>query len=273
MAKLVIQNQGMTGRAHELNADHTTIGRVEDNIFQIADASVSSHHCEVHLRGGEILIRDLNSTNGSFINGEKITEKVLKPGQTLRLGQVELKLEVEGVAATAPSAPAIPVAPAKKSRWTRTMVMPRGVSLERVGKGRTPAGFRRHHGFHQEKQQGQQILHHRRHYRGHRDCGAALLRAPAGQLTTNKSGCGHETALFKSKLNLLRLETFLHGPVVNAEMLVVMLEKHGIAATQSFVDSTLPDDGDLSRPAQVFVPESDYDRALQIILHRTRGQL
>ena len=87
MAKLVIQNQGMTGRACELNTDRTTIGRVEDNTFQIADASVSSHHCEVHLRGSDVFIRDLNSTNGSFINGEKVTEQVLKPGQILRLGQ------------------------------------------------------------------------------------------------------------------------------------------------------------------------------------------
>ena len=45
MAKLVILTQGMTGRAHELNVDRTTIGRVEDNTFQIVDPSVSSHHC------------------------------------------------------------------------------------------------------------------------------------------------------------------------------------------------------------------------------------
>ncbi|MEI9961133.1 MAG: FHA domain-containing protein [Limisphaerales bacterium] len=97
MARLVIQNQGMTGRACELLTDRTTIGRVEDNTFQIADASVSSHHCEIHLRGNEIIIRDLNSTNGTFINNEKIAEKSLVPGQTLRLGQVELKLELEGL--------------------------------------------------------------------------------------------------------------------------------------------------------------------------------
>ena len=102
MAKLVILTQGMTGRAHELNVDRTTIGRVEDNTFQIADASVSSHHCEVLLRGGEVLIRDLNSTNGSFINDAQITESVLKPGQKLRLGQIELKLETEGSVSGAP---------------------------------------------------------------------------------------------------------------------------------------------------------------------------
>ena len=142
MAKLVIQNQGMTGRACELHTDRTTIGRVEDNTFQIADPSVSSHHCEVHLRGSEIFIRDLNSTNGTFINNEKITELVLKPGQTLRLGQVELKLEAEGAAPGAPVAGSPPVpAPAKKA-VDATLLMPRGVSLDQLEKsGEHSPGF------------------------------------------------------------------------------------------------------------------------------------
>jgi pSer/pThr/pTyr-binding forkhead associated (FHA) protein len=141
MAKLVIQNQGMTGRAHELNVDRTTIGRVDDNTLQIADPSVSSHHCEVQLHGSEILIRDLNSTNGSYINGEKITEKVLKPGQTLRLGQVELKLEAEGATASSPASSAPAPAPAKK-QVDATMIMPRGVSLDQLEQGGArPPGF------------------------------------------------------------------------------------------------------------------------------------
>jgi pSer/pThr/pTyr-binding forkhead associated (FHA) protein len=138
MAKLVILTQGMTGRAHELNVDRTTIGRVEDNTFQIADASVSSHHCEVLLRGDEVLIRDLNSTNGSYINDAQITESVLKPGQKLRLGQIELKLETDGSASTPLAAPATPAAPVKRVAEA-TMVMPRGVSLSELeGGGRKP---------------------------------------------------------------------------------------------------------------------------------------
>jgi pSer/pThr/pTyr-binding forkhead associated (FHA) protein len=145
MAKLVIQNQGMTGRACELHTDRTTIGRVEDNTFHIADPSVSSHHCEVQLRGSDIVIRDLNSTNGTFINGNKIEESVLNPGQVLRLGQVELKLELEGGAtSTVPPAPGstpLPAAPAKK-QVDATMLIPRGVSLDQLEKGGTrPTGF------------------------------------------------------------------------------------------------------------------------------------
>src|SRR6188474_245790 len=95
MAKLVVLSAGMTGRTHELKVDKTTIGRVEDNTFEIAESSVSSHHCEVLLRGNDVLVRDLNSTNGTFINGQKISESVLKPGQVLRLGQVEMRLETD----------------------------------------------------------------------------------------------------------------------------------------------------------------------------------
>jgi pSer/pThr/pTyr-binding forkhead associated (FHA) protein len=144
MAKLVILTQGLSGRAHELNVDRTTIGRVEDNMFQIAETSVSSHHCEVLLRGSDVVIKDLNSTNGTFINDQPVTtESVLKPGQTLRLGTVELKLETGGAAsATAPAnaAPdASPKTPSKKSE--ATMVIPRGVSLSELEGGGRPPGF------------------------------------------------------------------------------------------------------------------------------------
>ena len=138
MAKLVILTQGLTGRAHELNVDRTTIGRVEDNMFQIAEPSVSSHHCEVLLRGNDVVIKDLNSTNGTFINNEQITESVLQPGQTLRLGQIELKLET-GTPASAPATAPAP-GPVKKPAEA-TMVIPRGVSLSELEGGGRPPGF------------------------------------------------------------------------------------------------------------------------------------
>ena len=152
MAKLVVLSAGLNGRTHELNVDKTTIGRVEDNTFQIADASVSSHHCEVLLRGSDVVIKDLNSTNGSFINGEKITESVLKPGQTLKLGQIELQLLADGQPIPAPKAPSAsapapagsasapaPVAPAPR-KMDSTMVVPRGVNLNELSEGARPPG-------------------------------------------------------------------------------------------------------------------------------------
>jgi hypothetical protein len=69
------------------------------------------------------------------------------------------------------------------------------------------------------------------------------------------------------------MKRFFTGPVIKAELLVVMLEKHGIAATQEFADPSLPDDGDLSRETHVFVPEADYDRAWQLFYAEREDEL
>jgi predicted component of type VI protein secretion system len=98
MLKLVLLSEGMTGRTHELSAQKTTIGRLDDNTIAIPEASVSSHHCEITMRGRDVMVKDLNSTNGTFINGERVTECLLKPGEVLRLGQVAMRLET-GVSA------------------------------------------------------------------------------------------------------------------------------------------------------------------------------
>src|SRR2546425_12660262 len=128
MAKLVLLAAGMTGRTHELKVDKTTIGRVEDNTFQISEPSVSSHHCEVLVRGSDVVVRDLNSTNGTYINGEKVTESVIKPGQVLRLGQIEMRLE--------PEAP-----PPTTKKVDQNMVMQRGVSLNELEQGTSAGGI------------------------------------------------------------------------------------------------------------------------------------
>lgn len=143
MAKLVVLSPEQKGRSHELTVDKTTIGRVEDNTFQIAESSVSSHHCEIVLRGADVVVKDLNSTNGTFINGEKISESVLKPGQTLRLGQIELKLEDGAVSAGSPAsaAPPAPAPAGSKKPVDQTVVMKRGVSLDELEQGTRTSGF------------------------------------------------------------------------------------------------------------------------------------
>ena len=139
MAKLLVLNGPLAGQSYELKVDKTTVGRVEDNTFQIADPSVSSHHCEIHLQGEALLIKDLNSTNGSFINGEQITEAVLKPGQTLRLGQIELRID-DGTVPPPAAAPKPAAASSNKPRQDQTMVVQRGVSLDQLTEPRS-SGF------------------------------------------------------------------------------------------------------------------------------------
>ncbi len=69
------------------------------------------------------------------------------------------------------------------------------------------------------------------------------------------------------------MKAFYTGPVINAEMLVVMLEKHGIAASQEFVDGDQPDDGDLNRPATVWVGDTDYARAHALFYAERQDEL
>lgn len=123
MAKLVVVTEGLAATSFELKSERTTIGRLEDNAFQLAESSVSGHHCEVVLSGDEVVVRDLNSTNGTFINDKQISQQAIKPGQTLRLGQVELRLE-NGAPASAP---------APKKQISQTMPIQGGVKMDDLG--------------------------------------------------------------------------------------------------------------------------------------------
>lgn len=96
MVKLVVLSEGFVGKTCEITADKLTIGRVEDNGFQIPECSVSGRHCEVRLKEGKVYVKDLGSTNGTFIGGKKVnSEALLRPGKILRLGQVEIRLETK----------------------------------------------------------------------------------------------------------------------------------------------------------------------------------
>ena len=150
MAKLVLLSQGLIGRTHELKVDKTTIGRVDDNTFPIGEPSVSSHHCEILRKGSEVVVRDLNSTNGTFINGEKIAESLLKPGQILRLGKIEMRLETEEAAVPAPG-------PGKKTP-DNTVIMQRGVSLTDLEAGAQKGFDTAGKGFSKKDNKGNRIF-------------------------------------------------------------------------------------------------------------------
>lgn len=86
------------------------IGRAEDNDFQVSHASVSTHHCEVAVSSAGVLLKDLGSTNGTFVNRAPVREALLQSGQHIQLGGVDMIFEaVHPAAADAPIA--IPPAP------------------------------------------------------------------------------------------------------------------------------------------------------------------
>src|ERR1041384_425134 len=87
----------LTGLTHpgtfELEPGFNTLGRNPTNDFRVHDVTVSSFHCEIVVSGDSILVRDLGSTNGTFIDGQPILEAQLNPAQVLRLGSAELRLD------------------------------------------------------------------------------------------------------------------------------------------------------------------------------------
>jgi pSer/pThr/pTyr-binding forkhead associated (FHA) protein len=157
MPRLVLLSEGFAGRTFDLKTESTTVGRVSDNAFEIPEASVSSHHAEIVLKGNDVLIRDLDSTNGTFINDERITEAVLKPGQILRFGTIELKLDTgDGTARPAPASK--PAASKPKMMLDHTVVIPQGVKLEELqgGGGSPPRGSTT--GFEPKSDRGNKIF-------------------------------------------------------------------------------------------------------------------
>ena len=93
MARLLIKTAGLENRTLELRLGVNRVGRRPDCDFPINHPSVSGNHCEFILSGDGVQLRDCGSTNGSFLNGQPVTEAWLSPGQTVRLGDIELLVE------------------------------------------------------------------------------------------------------------------------------------------------------------------------------------
>jgi len=95
MPRLVAQSPEFAGKSFDLSGAEITVGRVADNNIQIEHASVSGHHAAFKLDALDYVIKDLDSTNGTRINGERITQQKLRRNDILRLGNIELLYDSE----------------------------------------------------------------------------------------------------------------------------------------------------------------------------------
>lgn len=93
MARLLFKKATGEVSIIDLKEGVNRLGRTSENDIQVEDDSVSSHHCELQVSSERIGVRDLHSTNGTFLDGQPIHEGWLVPGQTLRLGNVDLLLD------------------------------------------------------------------------------------------------------------------------------------------------------------------------------------
>ncbi len=75
----------------DLNRKVTRIGKKEDNDIALLDNTVSRHHIEIEMTADSYLLKDTNSTNGTFINGLKVKEAYLSPGDVIKIGNSEIE--------------------------------------------------------------------------------------------------------------------------------------------------------------------------------------
>jgi pSer/pThr/pTyr-binding forkhead associated (FHA) protein len=88
MARLVLNCEGVDPVTHELARDFVMIGRAPSNQIVIDHPTVSAEHAALLRVGDFYWLKDLNSTNGTQINGVLVTDGKLKDGDTIRLGSV-----------------------------------------------------------------------------------------------------------------------------------------------------------------------------------------
>jgi pSer/pThr/pTyr-binding forkhead associated (FHA) protein len=79
-----------TGR-YPLSSERTTIGRSRDNDIHLADERASRRHARIDLQQGALVIIDLDSANGTFVNGRRVQRQVLNNGDEIRIGESRLR--------------------------------------------------------------------------------------------------------------------------------------------------------------------------------------
>lgn len=84
------------GQRYALPPGRATLGRGLENDVVLEDPRVSRHHAEIYLRGNDWYLKDLDSTNGTFVNGYGIRERALESGDRISLGGVEMVFQNRG---------------------------------------------------------------------------------------------------------------------------------------------------------------------------------
>lgn len=88
----VIAGKDYVGKSFPIE-NSFTIGRSHTNQLMLKDAKVSRQHAEIKLQGGECLLIDLNSSNGTSVNGQKIHEQILSPNDEIQIGDFVLQYQ------------------------------------------------------------------------------------------------------------------------------------------------------------------------------------
>src|ERR1700733_843972 len=104
MSRLVLKFENSSLKEVPLGTRPVTIGRAPDNDIQIDNLAVSNYHARVYVEAGSLVVEDLNSLNGSFLNDIRVERAMLKDGDTIMIGKHHILVDQEHEAAASPDA-------------------------------------------------------------------------------------------------------------------------------------------------------------------------
>ena len=95
MGKLVVSLDGVVIKEVQITKDKTTLGRRPYNDIVIDNLAVSGEHAVLQMVGADVFIEDLNSTNGTYINGKAVKKQLLAHNDTVEVGKYKIKFMAE----------------------------------------------------------------------------------------------------------------------------------------------------------------------------------
>jgi len=96
MPKMIVSIDGVVIKEVQLTKDRTTLGRRPYNDIVIDNLAVSGEHAVMQMSGTEVYLEDLNSTNGTYVNGKAIKKQLLQNGDTVEIGKYKIKFVHDG---------------------------------------------------------------------------------------------------------------------------------------------------------------------------------
>ena len=123
MPKMIVSIDGVVIKEVQLTKDRTTLGRRPYNDIVIDNLAVSGEHAVLQLTGNEVYLEDLNSTNGTYVNGKAVKKQLLQNNDTVEIGKYKIKFINEAPGAT----------------FEKTMIMKPGARAP--APGAQPSGF------------------------------------------------------------------------------------------------------------------------------------
>jgi pSer/pThr/pTyr-binding forkhead associated (FHA) protein len=124
MPKMIVSIDGVVIKEMQLTKDRTTLGRRPYNDIVIDNLAVSGEHAVLQMTGNEVYLEDLNSTNGTYVNGKVVKKQLLQNSDTVEIGKYKIKYINEGTGPT----------------FEKTMILKAGAVMPAPVKPNAPAG-------------------------------------------------------------------------------------------------------------------------------------